>query len=272
MGKVEKEFSGVWGSFGRAVHVSSIVITAKNTPNNTDSGGDDVEEAHCVSSGSNTITLCTREEDGLYVNGMNLVATIKNLTAELEVLRASILPECIPGGDASRRRILTNCFGPTASPTTATPTSSPTQRGHTTDVGKILLADNFIREARGESAGFWSDEVLRVLFDNGITVPVQVCDRSNDAAIIEAVQTQITFLRELFGCDAVSPPPPIESVERVVGITGGVLGILATIAGAWSCLYPQSSEQLKRKLRSCCNNYVPEQVKEERELSLPLKT
>ena len=135
MGKVDKEFSGVWGSFGRAVHVSSIGITAKNTPNNTDSGGDDVEEAYCVSSGSNTITLCTREEDGLYVNGMNLVV-----------------------------------------------------------------------------AGFWSDEVLRVFFDNGITVPVQVCDRSNDAAIIEAVQTQIAFLRELFGCDAVSPPPPIVSV------------------------------------------------------------
>ena len=115
-------------------------------PSCNDGGGDDVQESHCVSSGSNTITLCTREEDCLDINGMNLVATIKNLTAELEALRASILPECIPGCDGSRRRILENCFGPTASPKTATQTSSsPTQRGHTTDVGKVLLAGSFIR-------------------------------------------------------------------------------------------------------------------------------
>ena len=40
---------------------------------------------------------------------------------------------------------------PTASPTTGTPTRSPTQRGHTTDVGKILLADNFISTNKARS-------------------------------------------------------------------------------------------------------------------------
>lgn len=76
------------GSFGKATHASSIVISSKNTQSNTVSSIDDVG-LHCESKGDNSVHICT-DGNSFFVNGINL---LEELNATKEAL-ANIKDEC----------------------------------------------------------------------------------------------------------------------------------------------------------------------------------
>ena len=173
---------------------------------------------HCTSSKKNSITLCTEEEDGVMVNGINLIQTIKNLTAELEALKASILPECTT--NAGRRMLQTDpCF--TSFPTNV-PTENPSIAFALTQVGGVLVADRASPD--GED---WTQEDLNRLEREGIDQISEACTLSQEQInmIFDQASKQLRF-RALFpSCRSAPGLTP----EEIVAIVFGVVGALASV-------------------------------------------
>ena len=80
------------GSYSKARDTSSIVINARNNPGyrlTNPTTSPDFPEAHCDSNGDGTLSLCSEEEFGVFVNGVNLMAKIKELGETLANTTAS---------------------------------------------------------------------------------------------------------------------------------------------------------------------------------------
>lgn len=125
-GLANASFATAIGSFAKATDAGSLVLTARNSQGNAVLLDDTDPSFHCYSKGENTVHICSGESGGVFVNDANLEdelgripvlkSEIATLEEKLENLTASILPECIPGNEGSRRRILADCFGSKLSP------------------------------------------------------------------------------------------------------------------------------------------------------------
>ena len=231
------------GSFAKASHESSIVISSRNTHNNVESSVD-LPEHHCESKGDNTIHMCSQSPDGVYINDLNILHQFARLEQLVFNLSDSILPECILDGDASRPRILANCFGPTASPTgqpTGTPTSTPSLEGSTSFVGRTLLENNAVRIAANKDP--WSDAEVRALFDADIQTRNQLCAAERSEFLdLGFTPGQTTDLYALFLCER-SDSANVLGVGEITGIVSAAAAVLALFVG---CVF---KDNIKKWLR-----------------------
>ena len=85
-GAATADFSVAVGSFAKAKDKGSVVVSAKNTADNTAASDDLNEDLHCQSLGENTIHLCSNESEGVYVNNVSILGSISRLQAENEAL------------------------------------------------------------------------------------------------------------------------------------------------------------------------------------------
>ena len=186
--------------------------------------------------------ICTKDPHGVYVNDINLMDQIAALREQLQNLSSSILPECILEDDASRRRILADCFGPTASPTgkpTGTPTSAPSLKGSTSFVGRMLLENIAERTAAGKDP--WTDEEIRALYDADIQTRAQLCAAERSEFLdLGFTPGQTTDLYVLFLCDP-SEEANILGVGEISGIVSAVAGVLALVA---ACVFKDRIKKL----------------------------
>lgn len=92
---VSGDFAMALGSFAQAEHPGSIVVSARNTPGNIQSGVDRPEH-HCSSQGDNTVHICSGNASGVFVNEINLIAELQSklsqtaASAEFETLQSQI--------------------------------------------------------------------------------------------------------------------------------------------------------------------------------------
>lgn len=219
------------------------MISAKTAPRGTsgESGGGNLDpdapegffevetriedNFYCDSKGNNTIHLCTSEEDGFFVNDVNVLAELQRL----KNLTESILPECRSQTTSRRRMMDEPCYTnfPTRSPTNA---PIPEHLDPSTNqIFQILLNDN----AR---LGFvhWTDSFIEALFDAGYRTRNSVCLSSTEV-IRSDVNEELSGnpwtversaeLQRLLKC-----PPPQQDLLPIIAAsiasTGLVLGIL----------------------------------------------
>lgn len=82
--RAQGDFTVAFGSFGQAVHDGSIVLAARS---GVEALGDNVS-LHCTSSGENTVSICSKAETGVFVNGINLIAELQSKFDEGTALAA----------------------------------------------------------------------------------------------------------------------------------------------------------------------------------------
>lgn len=89
-GAATADFAMALGSFAKAMHSGSLVISAKNTLTNEVAADDDDSSMHCPSLGPNTIHLCSAQSEGVFVNGVSLLGVLSALENEVANLTEAL--------------------------------------------------------------------------------------------------------------------------------------------------------------------------------------
>ena len=273
-GVANETFAIAIGSFANTSHASAIVLTARNTPDNTrlQSAKSIKPTFYCNSKGDNSVHICSGDGAGVFINDRNVVDELEalnlkanesavelaaekervaNLTDEVAALKESlqsladsIMKECLNHSASSGRRLGAEsdepCYPPTSSPTispTKFPTGSPIQRGHTTLVGKTLLQNNDVRSQTHGKLN-WTDAEMRALFDHEIVDREGVCgvDNADLKANVALSPGKITDLRALFLCE----PIPFNGLTtaELIAIISVVTGVVGIVCGGLICGNP----------------------------------
>ena len=228
------------GSFGRVNHSGAIVVSARH--DNDITTYSDRPAHRCSSMGENTVHICSNEEEGVYVNDINLIAELNSLRAELSNLTESILPECTTGSDGSRRRLQVDCYtnfpthSPSLSPTPAY--ENPTN----TEITNFLILDN---ARRGGSSPFWPALQMEALYNALYRSKNQVCATSPESiqadiraelenlgapqdVVLDFDLAKATELKKVLECPA-APVDLLPIIAISVATTGVTLAFLTFI-------------------------------------------
>ena len=246
----------------------AIVISARNTAGNVRGTG--LGEVQCTSTGENTITLCSREPNGVFINDLNVVDelhTVKQQATEsaaalmaeqrrvanlaeqiaalnesLQNLDGSIIDEC-KAKSVVRRRLLE---GPCTYYPTKMPTGSPTLAFLLTDVGAKLEKD---KKAGGEK---WTNEDYWKLEAEGIDEFNEACAMSQAQinAIFSQTSKQLKF-RSLFPfCGPTLTPGEIAGIVAAAAAVAGLLGGI--------CGNQKVQASCAKKCKACTRKREPE--------------
>ena len=202
------------------------MISARNAPGNAIVSGlteGEIPDSLCTAMGENTVHICTKEDDGFYINEVSLANIVAEIATRLieEQVQGACLTNSSDAPTSRRILSLDDCpktFSPTHSPTnepSKSPTFSPTLAFFGTEVGRILFNDPRIDWDNNDAEGL-----------GGIDTKAEACrlTQSQLENIFKDAEKEIRF-RELFPFCGNTGPTEAE----VIGIALGVVAAGAAI-------------------------------------------